>query len=438
MIVRHWEDVSASYGAAEGLLLQYLTRHPMPLSIVSAILMAIRSEIIARAKKKSTVQLEKGLEKFSNLQASFWPLLNSVYCCADLDVFLFLAQELILDALQENFRGVTDTQGSKLMRLLAIIDPQALNDGKTGQEGAETGRGDHEKPLTLGDFRPLRVALADSDARFFATPLLETFTRLAWRVKQNLPLFECLITTCKVKVVSDAINKSFRPFCRCGQEFAMETCMDGQHSALSFLNPSLLFLVMCALGFANPNGFMPLELMSKVNHMHTWTSQVTDQKRCSVQGYSCSNASGPKLQKDSLTPFLFLLLLHSGILQLAQGTMDHAARGKHRVCGCVHAGALHLFILDLDFDKECRMLLQVVNVFLIPNWCVAAAEVSSTTYLQCVKKRRAPSPIWTGTPEPLNPRLTAVPSIAVKLQATWSFSISGLLAMSWRRCRWHV
>ncbi len=66
--MHYWDDVPASYGAAEGLLLQYLTRHPMPLSIVSAILTAIRSEIRERYKVKSTAQLEKGLEKFSRLQ----------------------------------------------------------------------------------------------------------------------------------------------------------------------------------------------------------------------------------------------------------------------------------------------------------------------------------------------------------------------------------
>ena len=180
LIVHYWEDVPASSGAAEGLLIHYLMDHANPLSIVSAILKAIRSvlliyyeshayatgslkdytlpsfrsEIQDRQKKKPTSHLEAGLERFGNLQLA------------------------ILDRIQELMRGSGDNQGEKLLRLLAVLDPKPEEE----EDKAAAGRGDHikQQSLTLCQFRPLRVAFSDSDSAFMASPLVETFTRMAW------------------------------------------------------------------------------------------------------------------------------------------------------------------------------------------------------------------------------------------------------------------
>ncbi|GAX73237.1 hypothetical protein CEUSTIGMA_g691.t1 [Chlamydomonas eustigma] len=72
LIVHCWEDVPVSAGAAEGLLLEYLLRYDNPLSAVSAVLMAMRSEILDRQKKKPASHLEDGLQKSSRLQVIIW------------------------------------------------------------------------------------------------------------------------------------------------------------------------------------------------------------------------------------------------------------------------------------------------------------------------------------------------------------------------------
>ena len=158
LIVHYWEDVPNSVGAAEGLLIRHMMEQPRPLSVVSAILMAIRSEIQERLKKKSTSHLEEGLSRFGLLQAA------------------------LLNHLQELMRGSGGNQGDKLLRLAAIIDPKPWEQEAGEQRCGGPGGGD-ERPraLTLSDFRPLRVAFSDSDAAFMSTPLVETFTRLAWR-----------------------------------------------------------------------------------------------------------------------------------------------------------------------------------------------------------------------------------------------------------------
>ncbi|GAX73240.1 hypothetical protein CEUSTIGMA_g694.t1 [Chlamydomonas eustigma] len=227
VIVRYWEDVPKSCGNAEGLMLQYLLRHQNPLSVVSAILMAIRSEIHERYSKKSTSHLETSLEKFGKLQVH------------------------LLEQLQELMRGRGDNQGDRLMRLLSIIDPKPSNveknfhpqqlsalleDQPLTKPGSNPKAG--YKTVCLSYFRPLRVAFADNDASFMATTLVETFARLAWR----------------------------------GQEYVLETCKEGG-DFLSMLNPSMLFLVLCALGFTSPNA-KPIEWMSWSWHLHTWSSQA--------------------------------------------------------------------------------------------------------------------------------------------------------------------
>lgn len=130
--------------------------------------MAIREEIRDRQKKKSTTHLEVGLEKFSQLQLA------------------------LLARLQELMRGRADDQGAKLLRLLAIIDPSPWDDLKVSQR--PDGDDDEEsvkamavdmdkqrKTPVLSEFRPLRIAFLDNDVSFMSSPLVETFTRLAWR-----------------------------------------------------------------------------------------------------------------------------------------------------------------------------------------------------------------------------------------------------------------
>ncbi len=59
---------------------------------------------------------------------------------------------------------------------------------------------------------------------------------------------------------------------RSGQEYVMETCKDGREN-LSMLNPSMLFLIICDLGFASKNCNF-IEWWSRLWHLHTWASQV--------------------------------------------------------------------------------------------------------------------------------------------------------------------
>ena len=178
LIVHYWEDVPNSVGAAEGLLIRHMMEQPRPLSIVSAVLMAIRSEIKERQKKKSTSHLEEGLSRFGLLQAA------------------------LLNHLQELMRGSGGNQGDKLLRLAAIIDPKPWEQG-AGEQGSSSatpskqhyggssGGDDHLRALTLSDFRPLRVAFSDSDATFMSTPLVETFTRLAWLGQEFVLVRDC-------------------------------------------------------------------------------------------------------------------------------------------------------------------------------------------------------------------------------------------------------
>ena len=50
-----------------------------------------------------------------------------------------------------------------------------------------------------------------------------------------------------------------------------ETCKDGQ--GLSMLNPSMLFVVMCNMGFCT-SSCRHVKLISRLWHLHTWASQV--------------------------------------------------------------------------------------------------------------------------------------------------------------------
>ena len=174
MIVHYWEDVPASSGAAEGLLINYLLHHPSPLSIASGILAAIRAEIKDRQKKKSTVHLEEGEARFSHFQL------------------------LLLNHIQETMRGMGGNQGEILQRMLSILDatPTDVLDSKGEDMEDDDNEKAPEKPArkkaaVLSHIRPLRVAFADDDSAFMSSPLVETYTRLAWMGQEYVMVSCC-------------------------------------------------------------------------------------------------------------------------------------------------------------------------------------------------------------------------------------------------------
>ena len=79
-------------------------------------------------------------------------------------------------------------QGDRLQRLLSILDPTPPDDNKSraadeSREDVEakvSSRPARQKVMLVSNVRPLRVAFADADSSFMASPLVETYTRLAW------------------------------------------------------------------------------------------------------------------------------------------------------------------------------------------------------------------------------------------------------------------
>lgn len=86
----------------------------------------------------------------------------------------------LLQAAQGYVRDGNADPGERLMRLEALLDPRWPLHQQDAAAAADGARRGYSRLPTLGRFRPLRVAFADGDADFMATPLVESFTRLSW------------------------------------------------------------------------------------------------------------------------------------------------------------------------------------------------------------------------------------------------------------------
>ncbi|GAX72805.1 hypothetical protein CEUSTIGMA_g260.t1 [Chlamydomonas eustigma] len=203
-LIHYFEDVSGKLGRCEGLLLKYITENPSPLSAVAAIIRVSRLEVITRGKSKPTLQLLAFIKQFENLQ------------------------RLLLLRAQSFVQGFEGKQGQKLMRLQALLDFKLVSSPEIKRP----------EPVTISDFRPLRVAFADRDAEFMISPIVESFTRLRWT----------------------------------GAELLFETSKTGSQ-AVSSLNSDLIRVVLSNLGFCNPQ-FITLGWMAQIWHIHTFSSQA--------------------------------------------------------------------------------------------------------------------------------------------------------------------
>ena len=121
------------------------------------------------------------------------------------------------------------------------------------------------------------MAFADSDSAFMASPLVETFTRMAW-MGQEYVMVSCSEGHGEPNnhagrwVLSVLIENPPRGKAYILINAVQETCKAGR-SDLSILNPSMLFIIMSDLGFCSRR-CRPVEWMAWIWHLHTWNSQA--------------------------------------------------------------------------------------------------------------------------------------------------------------------
>jgi hypothetical protein len=157
-ILSHFEECPPSYGGAVGVLSQYIAHHGIkedgrPLSIVSAIMSALREEKRSRIeRRKPWATIDMAVDKFEALQLE------------------------LLAKLQVKLRFVS--KGHQLEWLKATLDPEAGSDQQDGHQSSGN--------LLISDFKPLQVAFRDSDLSFFAHPAVQGFVGLWWQGSEFL------------------------------------------------------------------------------------------------------------------------------------------------------------------------------------------------------------------------------------------------------------
>ncbi|KAG2498817.1 hypothetical protein HYH03_003010 [Edaphochlamys debaryana] len=150
LMVRRWEEVTASCGGPVEVLIGVVRRCARPLSTVACVLTALRYEVDVRerARNRSTLELRAALRKFQDLQTA------------------------LLDAVGDTARrGQPDAASSpgapapsmSLAWLQGVLDPRAA-----------TG------PVALADHSPLRIAFEDRDYGFAASAVMEAYVREQW------------------------------------------------------------------------------------------------------------------------------------------------------------------------------------------------------------------------------------------------------------------
>ncbi|KXZ46779.1 hypothetical protein GPECTOR_40g513 [Gonium pectorale] len=217
LLMAHWDRLPEHCpGGGEGLLLRYLARHPNPLSVLGACLLAMRAELGSGRNHSAALQL--AVSRFKSLQAELLAQLQDSYFRmseeARFEAGLPLLEE-ILEAPQTVLSSAPP--GSAAAAAAAFMPP--------GQ------------PLVLSDYSPLRLAFRDHDTNFMSAQLIEGYTRRRWL----------------------------------GPEYFALTALDG-HNRLSGLDPMFVYTIVENLGFVGEAGSASLAAAMRMWHLVTMTS----------------------------------------------------------------------------------------------------------------------------------------------------------------------